>query len=425
MINTISLSLFLSVSPVGNVTATPMTQTFTQFSIVTFNCTAEGGPNTVYQWIKGRNPLSSIAPPLDVTSVLNNLAVVANESTLVLESIVGDDGGEYTCIAINEAGFDNDTVTLYILPTITRQPVNQYVQTGDTVTLYCEADSFPPPTYQWERGNRNGDFLAISGEININLTIINIQHGAFGDYRCIATTPVIHETATSNTAVITGKYSNVIFKKECHFLIFSVSPRGSVTISPDFVITDNGSSITFTCSARGGPNNTYLWFRTTDINITLASSTLLTQSPLPINKLTMELSNITLAIGTVFTITSVNATEDGGSYECYVFNEAGYENNSTTLYVRPVITEQPNDQFADDGETVTLSCRANSFPAPDYQWEMMNRMTRIFESIENATDPTYTISSISYDDYGSYHCVVTANGITENATSELALITGK
>ena len=139
----------------------------------------------------------------------------------------------------------------------------------------------------------------------------------------------------------------------------------------------------------------------------------------------MELSNITLAVGTVFTITSVNATEDGGSYECYVFNEAGYENNSTTLYVRPVITEQPNDQFADNGETVTLSCKAKSFPSPDYHWEMMNRRTRMFESIENATDPTYNISSISYNDYGSYHCVVTATGITENATSELALITGE
>ena len=204
-----------------------------------------------------------------------------------------------------------------------------------------------------------------------------------------------------------------------------MSANGSVTISPDFVITDNGSSITFTCSARGGPNNTYLWFRTADINIALASSNLLTQSPLPINKLIMELSNITLAVGTVFTITSVNATEDGGSYECYVFNEAGYENNSTTLYVRPVITEQPNDQFADNGETVTLSCKAKSFPSPDYHWEMMNRRTRMFESVENATDPTYNISSISYNDYGSYHCVVTATGITENATSELALITGE
>ena len=204
-----------------------------------------------------------------------------------------------------------------------------------------------------------------------------------------------------------------------------MSANGSVTIDPDFIIVDNGSSITFTCSARGGPNNTFLWFRTADIDDALASSNLFTQSPLPINQLIMELSNITLATGTVFTITSVNATEDGGSYECYVFNEAGYENNSTTLYVRPVITEQPIDRFVDVEETVSLSCRADSFPASEYQWEMMNRATRMFEPIENATDSTFTISSISYNDYGNYRCVATANGIAENATSEPALITGK
>ena len=204
-----------------------------------------------------------------------------------------------------------------------------------------------------------------------------------------------------------------------------MSTNGSVTIDPDFITVDNGSNITFTCSARGGPNNNFLWFRTADINNALASSNLLTQSPLPINQLIMELSNITLATGTIFTITSVNATENGGFYDCYVFNEAGYDNNSTTLYVRPVITEQPIGRFVDVEETVSLSCRADSFPAPEYQWEMMNRTTRMFEPIENATDSTFTISSISYNDYGNYRCVATANGIAENATSEPALITGK
>ena len=202
-----------------------------------------------------------------------------------------------------------------------------------------------------------------------------------------------------------------------------MSANGSVTIDPGFIIVDNGSNITFTCSARGGPSNIFLWFHTADINDALASSNLLTQSPLPVNQLIMELSNITLATGTIFTITSVKTTDNGGSYECYVFNEAGYENNSTTLYLRPVITDQPNDLFVDDGDTVTLFCRADSFPAPMYQWEMMSRTT-IFEPIKNATDSIFTITLISYNDYGNYRCVATANFIAESATSEPALVTG-
>ena len=191
---------------------TPSNQILAINSTAYFNCTAEGGPNTIYRWIKGRNSLSPMGTPLDVTSILSTLDIVSNESRLVLESIVGDDGGEYTCIAINEAGFDNDTVTLYIFPNITRQPVNQYVQSGDTVTLYCEADSFPLPTYQWERRNETGNFEDISGETNTNLTITDIEYEQFGDYRCVVTTPIIDETATSNTAVITGKYSKIKFK---------------------------------------------------------------------------------------------------------------------------------------------------------------------------------------------------------------------
>ena len=204
----------------------------------------------------------------------------------------------------------------------------------------------------------------------------------------------------------------------------SVSAYGSVTNDPEFIIVDNGSSITFTCSARGGPNNTFFWFRTADINDALASSNLLTQSPLPLNQLIMELSNITLATGSVFTIPSVNATEDGGSYDCYVFNEAGYENNSTTLYVRPVITEQLKNLYVDEGETVTFSCRADSFPAPKYQWEMMSRKTGMFQEVLNANDSTLMFSPIDYNDFGNYRCIATANGIIENATSLPALVTG-
>ena len=46
-----------------------------------------------------------MTPPLDVISVRSTLIIVSNKSRLILEYIVRDDGGEYTCIAINEAGF--------------------------------------------------------------------------------------------------------------------------------------------------------------------------------------------------------------------------------------------------------------------------------------------------------------------------------
>ena len=184
-------------------------QTIARFSNVNFDCTAKGGPNTIYQWIKGRNPLSPMTPPLNITSVLNTLTVVSNESTLVLESIEGDDGGEYTCIAINEAGFDNDTVYLLVQPEIITQPQDAYLNAGSDLSLTCIADSFPPPIYQWERMNRTtGVFVPIpdeEGGNTSNLTIIEIPYQIYGTFRCIASAPMIEVNATSNEVVVTGK----------------------------------------------------------------------------------------------------------------------------------------------------------------------------------------------------------------------------
>ena len=197
------------VSPTDSMEVVPLNQTLIRSVNATFHCTAQGGPNTIYRWIRGSNPLSPITPPVDVTSVLSNLNIVGNESRLVLESIVGDDGGEYTCIAINEAGFDNDTVTLFISPSITRQPLNQYVQSGDTVTLYCEADSFPSPTYQWlKKIVKNEMFQSIVGAVSPNYTIQNVIYEDFGYYECKVTTPIINKVAYSDAIAIFGKYTN-------------------------------------------------------------------------------------------------------------------------------------------------------------------------------------------------------------------------
>ena len=39
----------------------------------------------------------------------------------------------------------------------------------------------------------------------------------------------------------------------------TVSPGGSVAVSPEMVIADVGGTVTFNCSAQGGPDNTYQW----------------------------------------------------------------------------------------------------------------------------------------------------------------------
>ena len=190
---------------------------------------------------------------------------------------------------------------------------------------------------------------------------------------------------------------------------------------------DNGSNVTFTCSALGGPNNTFIWVRSDELDEIFESyiQPLLSTTPVDVSDIISNLSDIILANGTILFIESINATLDGGTYECVVINEAGLGRNDTTLYVRPVITQQPMDVETEADDIVTLTCIADSFPAPEYQWEMMNRTSGEFEPIDGETDTTLVFDPIDYEDYGRYRCEVTTPTINVVITSEEAVITGK
>ena len=190
---------------------------------------------------------------------------------------------------------------------------------------------------------------------------------------------------------------------------------------------DNGSDVTFNCSALGGPNNTFVWVRSDELDEIFESCILplLSTTPVDVSDIISELSDISVENGTILFIESINGTLNGGSYECVVINEAGLGRNSATLYVRPVITQQPMDIETEADNIVTLTCIADSFPAPEYQWEVMNMSTGEFEPIYWEMNNTLVIDPIDHDDYGTYRCEVTTPTINEVITSEEAVITGK
>ena len=207
-----------------------------------------------------------------------------------------------------------------------------------------------------------------------------------------------------------------------------MSPNNSVTIEPSMMTVDNGSNVTFTCSALGGPNNTFIWVRSDELDEIFESDIqpLLNTTPVDVSDIISELSDIILENGTTtLVIESINATLNGGSYECVVINEAGLGRNDTTLYVRPVITEQPMDVETEVDNIVILTCIADSFPAPEYQWEMMNRTSGEFEPIDGETDTTLVFDYIDYDDYGTYRCVANVSLINSTITSDNVTITGE
>ena len=196
---------FLVYKPV-NIFATPQIQTASIGGLASFNCSSSNTDLII--WIKGENTLISSSPPLNVTHVLNSLMnVVSSNSSLNLMNITSSStGGNYTCIAINEAGFDNITVNLYISPIVVQQPIDHIVDLGQDVILTCLGDSFPPPFYTWERFNTDtNQFQTLDNETSNQLTFMSVDYDDFGTYRCIIETPVINESVSAVSVVIIGE----------------------------------------------------------------------------------------------------------------------------------------------------------------------------------------------------------------------------
>ena len=175
-----------------------------------------------------------------------------------------------------------------------------------------------------------------------------------------------------------------------------MSPEGSVAVSPEMVIADVGGTVTFTCSAQGGPNNTYQWKNDGE-----------------------DLMNETDATLIVSNITAMN----GGSYTCVVSNAAGNDSATTVLHVEPIIVTQPTDILTRNGTVVSFTCAAESFPAPEYTWQKYIEETDSFDTVGNSSVLEFTPAV--FGDEGSYRCVASLPVDTSrNATSQLAILTG-
>ena len=137
----------------------------------------------------------------DISNVVSNLTLINTGSELIVNITKGtDNGGIYTCFALNAGGFGYANITLYVSPSLIIPPEDDHITNiGDTVMLTCIADSFPAPTYQWQRMNAaTKEFEDLLGQTESTLTTDKL-----GTYRCIAFAPVINETI-SGTAVVYG-----------------------------------------------------------------------------------------------------------------------------------------------------------------------------------------------------------------------------
>ncbi|MPM30376.1 hypothetical protein SDC9_76924 [bioreactor metagenome] len=171
----------------------------------------------------------------------------------------------------------------------------------------------------------------------------------------------------------------------------SSSNAATIVSNPSSSSVCTGGSVTFTVSATGDAPITYQWQKNS--------------------------TNIPGATNSSYTIAAV-AAGDVGAYRCIVTNAAGADTSTVanlTLSTAPSITTNPVSATQCAGTNVTFTAAASGTATLTYQWKKDGSV------IAGATNASYTISSITAGNAGSYTCVVTNS--CGSATTTAAVLT--
>ncbi|XP_040926337.1 hemicentin-1 isoform X2 [Betta splendens] len=142
------------------------------------HCEVRGDPLPTVQWSKnGINIQSS-----------NRIRVLDN-SSLAIYGTVAEDAGSYVCVATNDAGVVERSVTLTLqsAPSIVVEPVDTVVDAGTTVVLNCRAEGEPTPVVEWSRqGGALPGSERFSTLSNGSLRVSSAQREDTAEYECVA-----------------------------------------------------------------------------------------------------------------------------------------------------------------------------------------------------------------------------------------------
>ena len=189
------VSSSVPVSPEGSVSVLPSQVFSDRGDNVTFNCSSQGGPNNVFQWLKNGSVLDG-----------------ETSSLLTITDITVEDGAEYSCLVSNAADNSSAMASLFIIPEIVQQPQDINTNNGSAITFKCLATGYPSPQYIWNKENPEGVVVAMTVGVESELTIDPVTFGDEGYYRCVAfifyednaTAPTVYMDE-SEAALLTSK----------------------------------------------------------------------------------------------------------------------------------------------------------------------------------------------------------------------------
>ncbi|XP_012591877.2 hemicentin-1 [Microcebus murinus] len=343
-------------------------------NFISLTCEVSGFPPPDLSWLKNEQPIK----------LNTNALIVPGGRTLQILRAKVSDGGEYTCIAINQAGESKKKVslTVYVPPSIkdhgseSLSVVN--VREGTSVSLECESNAVPPPVVTWYK---NGRMIAESTHVEI-LADGQMLH--------------IKKAEVSDTGQYVCRAINVAGRDDKNFHLNVYVPPSIEGPETEVVVETISNPVTLTCDATGIPPPVIAWLKN--------------HKPIE-NSDSLEVH--ILSGGSKLQIAR-SQRSDSGNYTCIASNMEGkaQKNYILSIQVPPSVAgaEIPSDVSVLLGENVELVCSANGIPTPLIQWLKDGKPITSDETERirvTADGSTLNIYGAVTSNMGKYTCVAT------------------
>uniref|UniRef100_A0A674ARA5 Fibroblast growth factor receptor n=1 Tax=Salmo trutta TaxID=8032 RepID=A0A674ARA5_SALTR len=230
---------------------------------VKFRCAAGGNPRPKMRWLKNSRPFRQ-------EDRMGGYKVRHQHWTLIMESVVPSDKGNYTCLVENAYGTINHTYTLDVVERSPHRPIlqaglpaNTSVHVGEDARFVCKVYSDAQPHIQWlqhiqKNGSRTGPdghpYVRVLKTAGVNTTdkeievlyLPNVTYEDAGEYTCLAgnSIGISYHTAWLTVLPVTGLtspdyveiaiYCIGVFLIACMVVIVVVCRMRNTAKKPDF-----------------------------------------------------------------------------------------------------------------------------------------------------------------------------------------------
>ncbi|XP_073667498.1 hemicentin-1 isoform X2 [Paramisgurnus dabryanus] len=380
-----NIQLQVQVPPVVEVSEPPFNSPLQERVVnqqIAFPCPAKGTPEPVIKWFRNGQELTGNEP---------GVTIMEDGTLLILASISPLDNGEYTCMAVNDAGTTEKKYQLKVnVPPDIRDSglaSNVSVAMNQPTNLVCDVTGTPVPVITWYK---DGVVVASSSSVQI------LQKGK---------TVRLLKAAVSDAGRYTCKAINIAGSTERDFYLDVLVPPTIIGTGSRDLSAILNQEVILECRAKGDPFPTINWYKD--------------RKPVFLGDPNIEVSNR----GQQLKIKSARLG-DQARYQCSATNLAGKQSKEFNLsvFVPPSIKggNVSSELTVLLGNTVTMECEVRGVPLPAITWYKNG------ETILSSRQAQYVergqvlkISRAQVSDAGQYTCKVTSVAGTAEKVYEL------